>query len=182
MDDSRGVYSLDDVLGNFPDSREAVALIGAALRIGGTPLAADASDGREEAIAELFRNVSPAVRSRAVVLAGVFSEIANTVRDIGIVSKVEAEDPDMHAGEAEVTEDGWLVVSVSGKEIARVPFDPRRTDGFEQKLTADILAEHFRLHVRGQLEIDTVKKGFPAPGRRTVVAVLPEKPDAPAAE
>ncbi len=175
--DNRGVYSLEDVLGNFPNSREAVALIAAALRIAGTPVDDGDDDGRRDAIGELMETVSPAVRTRVCVLAGVLGELSRAIRSVAIETKARLADPDISSGDAIVTPDGWLVVTMDGKEIGRVPYDPHRQDGTEAELSRDILREYVRMHGRGDLEVANLATPLPKPGARTVIAIVDDADD-----
>lgn len=177
MDDTRGVYSLADLLGNFPDSREAVALIGAALRIAGVPVAEGEDDGRRVAILELLQGSTSTVRTRVCVLAGVLAELAATLRSFALEVKAEQNDPDISSGDAVVTPDGWLVVTMAGKEIGRVPYDPRR-EGDDVALSESMLREFVRLHGRGDLEVADFKAQLPKAGKRGVVAIMRDDPSA----
>lgn len=164
-----------DVLADFfPESAEAVALLLQCVRIGGQPVAEGEDDGRLDAIRDLLDATTAPIRTRVVVIAEVLRELAGTVRMAALQAKADAGDADVSEGHAEVTPDGWLVVYMGEKEIGRVPFNPRRQDGTENKLATDIIAEYVRLHVNGALESANVTK-LPAPGRRTSVAVIDDK-------
>lgn len=162
--------------GFFPDSAEAVALVSKAIAISGQPVAEGDDDARTDAIREMLGAATPAVRTRVVVISEVLRELAGVVRMLAIEAKNDQGDPDISEGHAEVTEDGWLIVSMGDKEIGRVPFNPRRRDGTESKLASDILAEYVRLHGLGKLDADSVTK-LPVAGRRNIVAVVHDEPE-----
>lgn len=172
-----------DVLSEFfPDSAAAVALVLQAIAVGGKPIETGDVDPRPDAMRDLFAETTSEIRTRAVVIADVLRELAGTVRAVALEAKSDAGDADISEGHAEVTPDGWLVVSMGEKEITRVPFNPRRpADGTDVKLAQDILAEYTRLHVLGGIEAAGVTK-LPAPGRRTAVAVVKDAAEPDGAE
>lgn len=168
-DDNRN--PADVLVDFFPESAAAVALLLQCVRIGGQPIAEGDDDNRLDAIRDLLDASTSPIRTRVVIIAEVLRELAGSVRMAALQSKADNADPDVSEGTAEVTPDGWLVVHMGEKEIARIPFNPRRQDGTENKLATDIIAEYVRLHVNGGIEAANVTK-LPTPGRRTSVAVL----------
>lgn len=162
--------------GFFPESADAVNLVLRAIAIAGTPVPDGEHDGREQAIYDMMGSEATSeIRTRAVVISETLRELCGTIRAAIMSAKSDSGDADLTQGHAEVTEDGFLVVRVGEKEIGRVPFDPRRTDGTETKLANDMLAEWTRLHVAGRLEARNVADGGAVPGRKTVVHVVAEE-------
>lgn len=158
----------------FPDSAEAVNIIMRALAIGAQPATDEMeADGRMEAIRGLVESTTSEVRTRVVVITEILRELTGTVRALTMTAKGDAGDPDISEGHAEITADGFLVVFMGEREIARLPYNPRRNDGTAEKLAGDALAEFTRLHALGGLEVANVTK-LPATGKRVGVAVLVE--------
>lgn len=165
--------------GFFPESAEAVNLVLRAIAIAGAPVPDGEDDAREQAIYDMMGSeATPQIRTRVAVITETLRELCGTIRAATMSAKSDSGDPDLTEGHAEVTEDGYLVVSVGDKEIGRVPFDPRRTDGTETKLANDMLAEWTRLNIAGRLEARNIAEGRSAPGRKTVVHVVADEPAA----
>ena len=145
--------TLDDALQRFPDSAAAVALVATILRVSIEPVPEFEEDTRHDRIRAAILEASSEARTRAMVVCTALARIASECRTLTLTIKDEAGDPDVTAGKATVSPDGWLVVEMQGKEVARMPFNPDRPAEEAEKLTADLLAEYVVLHPQGEVEV-----------------------------
>lgn len=109
-------------------------------------------DTRPKVIDRLVQDATPAVRTRAAQLASVLSEFALRVHRIMLAGKMDAQDPDVAQGHAEILDEGWLVVTMGDQLIGRVPYNPERGQAEASRMAEEILAEHVRLHVMRSID------------------------------
>jgi hypothetical protein len=127
-------------------------------------------DPRAADIEDVVRRAAPAVRTRAAQLATALLPIVTRCRSLILAIKSEAEDADVTHGDAEILPDGWLVVTMGGEQVGRVPYNPDRGQEDAARMAEEMLTEHVRLHVMRSTEV--VRVPLPTDARE-----MPPRPD-----
>jgi hypothetical protein len=141
---------LDEALQAFPDSAAAVDIIAQCLKI-----ALNGTDPGEqhEQIRATLAGATTEARTRAGVVCSALVRVAGELRGLILAIKDEQGDADIIAGDCVVLPEGWLVVQIGGREIARMPFDPQRPAEQAEQLAEQTLAEYVSLHIQGRAEV-----------------------------
>lgn len=144
--------TIDDILAGLPGSRDAVNLFAAVLRIMTEGVDDGDADTRPDRIQTALEQATSEGRTRALVLCTTIGRLCDQLYNLTLQVKGDRGDLDVLAASAIVTPDGWLLVTLDGVDVARLPFGPERDGLTAQRMADDLLHEYVSLHIGGGVE------------------------------